>query len=189
MKKLFSLVLLTFAIFFSASVMAAQPKAEEIIGKWQVHPEYVSKILGELPQEEMGVAQMECCFEFCDNAKAKTYIKARMQFAVDDGIEMILDFDVLLDCSWQYDDAKLFAQYDNIDVTMNEIKLQPENTEFEMLMQMMKPQVLEKFSSMIKESFNNEPLMSGDGVDIEGDKMTIIDSNDGDTLVLMRIVE
>jgi hypothetical protein len=58
-----------------------------------------------------------------------------------------------------------------------------------MLMQMMKPQVLEKFSSMIKESFNNEPLMSGDGVDIEGDKMTIIDSNDGDTLVLMRIVE
>lgn len=188
MKKLVSLILLSFAIFFSASVIAAQPKAEEIIGKWQVCPEYVSKILGDVPQE-MGVAQMECSFEFCDNAKAKTRIKAKMQFAVDDGVEMILDFDVLLDCSWRYDDAKLFAQYDNIDVTMNEIKLQPENPQFEMVMQMMKPQILEKFSSMIKESFNNEPLMSGDGVDIEGDKMTIIDSKDGDTLVLMRIVE
>ena len=82
MKKLFSLVLLTFAIFFSASVMAAQPKAEEIIGKWQVCPEYVSKILGDVPQE-MGVAQMECSFEFCDNAKAMTRIKAKMQKAAE----------------------------------------------------------------------------------------------------------
>lgn len=76
MKKLVSLILLTFAMLLSSSVIAAQPKAEEIIGKWQVCPEYVSKILGDVPQE-MGVAQMECSFEFCDNAKAMTRSRQR----------------------------------------------------------------------------------------------------------------
>lgn len=188
MRKLFSFVLLSVAMLMFSSVMAAQPKAEDMLGKWQVSPEFISKILGEVPQE-MGNAKMDCCFEFCENAKALAHINAQMQIAVDTGIEMILDFGVLLNCSWVYADDLLFVEYSDIDITLNKIQFVPENPQFEMMMEMMKPQIYEMFSSMIKSSFKDEPLMPYVVVDIEGDVMTLSDKVDGEALVLTRVVE
>lgn len=188
MKRVFALALLSFAMLVCSSVMAAQPKAEDMLGKWQVSPEFVSKILGEVPQE-MGNAKMDCCFEFCENAKALAHINAQMQIAVETGIEMILDFGVLLNCSWVYADDLLFVEYSDIDVTLNKIQLVPENHQFEVVMEMMKPQIYDMFSSMIKDAFKDEPLIPYVVVDIEGDVMTLSDKVDGEALVLTRVVE
>ena len=178
MKKLFSLVLLTFAMLLSSSVIASQPKAEEIIGKWQVHPEYVSKILGDVPQE-MGVAQMECSFEFCDNAmlsfqlgQVESIIKEQLSYSnhsfVRVGKSLIINIDELI-CV-------------NITKQMLEIN-QPSgerllfNASREALKKLMNFLIENKKNGMVR-NINMRPVQTRGSGMLRGYKQMMIDDND-----------
>lgn len=184
MKKLLSFALLSVAMFMFGSVMAAQPKAEEIVGKWGIEPAYLSKIMGELPPD-IG-AEISCVFEFMPDSKALTNMTIVMNMPVDKGVDMVVDIRCKLDCVWNYTNGMLLVEYSNVDVSLHDIRITPDNPEFGVLIQMLKPQVEEVFVKELRNSFKEEPLLPNVNVDIEGDIMTLTDPTDSDTFVLKR---
>ena len=185
MRKLFSFVLLSVAMLMFSSVMAAQPKAKDIVGKWEIEPAYLSKVLGELPPDMSG--NISCNFEFVNTSEATTNIAIVMQMPVDNSTNMVIDILCTLDCDWSYNDGVMHVEYKDINASLKDVRLVPENSEFAAFVSVFRSQAEAMLVSEIAKAFNNVPLVPNATVDIEGDVMTLRDSQDGDALVLKRV--
>lgn len=183
MKKFISVALLFVAMLVCGSVMAAQPKAKEFLGEWRVSDDTVSLILGEVPKE-MGDASFGCVIDFVSKSKVEVYIDANLQFPIDEGVNMVMTFGCKLDCNWKYKKGVLNIEYYDINAWLEDLKLEPNDPEFQMAIEMFRPSVEAEMSRIIVDSFKGLPVVEAGDVTINGDKMIIFDG--GNCLVLER---
>ena len=183
MKKFISVALLFVAMLVCSSAEAAKPKAKDFLGEWTVTQETVSLILGEVP-DGLGGAELSCTFDFVSKTNADVYIGAKLQFPLEEGVEMLIILNCKLYCIWDYKNGALDVEYYDIQAQLDELTLVPENPQFQMFMDMYRPTVEAEMSKIIIDSFNDVALIESGKVTILGDKMVIED--DGDCLVLER---